>query len=87
MNRQVEMNGPGVNLMQLNNTNNSHRSQISGILSTKMTSRGVEHSVLNGQTLENREQREDVNMNYRGNTYTDPVNHDSRQDKSLQDLR
>ena len=52
-----------------------------------MTSRGVEHSVLNGQMLENREQREDVNINYRGNTYTDPVNHDSMQDKSLQDLR
>ena len=86
-NRQVEMNGPGVNPMQPNNTKNSHRSQISGILSTNMTSRGVEHSVLNGQTLENREQREDVNMNYRGNTYTDPVNHDSRQEKSLQDLR
>ena len=50
-------------------------------------SRGVEHSVLNRQTLENREQREDVNINYRGNTYTYPVNHDSMQDKSLQDLR
>ena len=87
MNRQVEINGPGVNPMQQNNTNNSHRSQISGILSTNMTSRGVEHSVLNGQTLENREQREDVNINYRGNTHTDPVNHDSMQDKSLQDLR
>ena len=75
-NRQVEINGPGVNPMQPNNTNNSQRSQISGILSTNMTSRGVEHSVLNGQTLENREQRESVNINYRGNTYTNPVNHD-----------
>ena len=86
-NRQVEINGPGVNPTQPNNTNNSHRSQISGILSMNMTSRGVEHSVLNGQTLGNREQREVVNINYRGNTYTDPVNHDSMQDKSLQDLR
>ena len=86
-NRQVEINGPGVNPMQLNNMNNSHRSQISGILSTNMTSRGVEQSVLNGQTLENCEQRADVNIDYRGNTYTEPVNHDSMQDKSLQDLR
>ena len=37
--------------------------------------------------LENCEQREDVNIDYRGNTYTEPVNHDSMQDKSLQDLR
>ena len=85
-NRQVEINSPGVNPMQPNNTNNSHRSQISGILSTNMTSRGVKHSVFNGQMLENREHREEVNINYRGNTNTDPVNHDSMQDKSLQDL-
>ena len=73
--------------MQTNNTNNSHRSQRSGILSTNTTSRGVEQSVFNGQMLENREQREDVNIDYRRNTYTEPVNHDSMQDKSLQDLR
>ena len=29
----------------------------------------------------------DVNIDYRGNTCTEPVNHDSMQDKSLQDLR
>ena len=73
-NRQVEINGPGVNPMQPNNMNNSHRSQRSGILSTNTMSRGVEQSVFNGQTLENREQREDVNIDYRGNTYTEPVN-------------
>ena len=85
-NRQVEINGPGVNPMQANNTNHSHRSQRSGILSKNTTSRGVEQSVFNGQTLENREKR-DVNIDYRGNTYTEPVNHGSMQDKSLQDLR
>ena len=51
------------------------------------SNRGVEQSMFNGQTLENREQREDININYRGNTYTEPVNHDSMQDKSIQDLR
>ena len=86
-NRQVEINGPGVNPMQPNNTNNSHRSQINGILLTNTTSRGVEQSMFNGQMLENHEQREDVNIGYRRNTYTEPVNHDSMQDKSLQDLR
>ena len=86
-NRQVKINGTGVNPMQPNNMNNSHRSQRSGILSTDTTSRGVVQSVFNGQMLKNREQREDVNINYNGNTYTDPVNHDSMQDKSLQGLR
>ena len=37
--------------------------------------------------LENGEQREYVNIDYRGNIYTEPANHDSRQDKSPQDLR
>ena len=86
-NRQVEINGPGVNPKQPNNTNNNHRSHRSGILSTNMMSRGVEQAVFNGQMLENREQREDVNIDYRGNTYTKPVNRDSMQDKSLQDSR
>ena len=86
-NRQVKINGPGVNPKQPNNTNNNHRSQRSGILLTNTTSRGVEQAVFNGQTLENREQREDVNIDYRGNTYMEPVNDDSMQDKSLQDLR
>ena len=40
-NRQVEINGPGVNPMQPNNMNNSYRGQRSGILSTNTTSRGI----------------------------------------------
>ena len=41
----------------------------------------------NGQTLENREQREDANMDHRRNIYTKHANPDTMQNKLLQDSR
>ena len=55
MNRQVETNYTGANLVQRDSMENSSRNQESGTVSKNMTSRGVEQSVLDGQTTEIRE--------------------------------
>ena len=52
MNQQVETNYTGANLVQRASMENSSRNQRSGTVSTNTMSRGVEQSVLDGQTTE-----------------------------------
>ena len=86
-NRQVEANYMGANPVQQDSMENSPRNQRSGTVSTNTTSRGVEQSVLDGQTTEIRKQRGDVNMDNRRNIHMQHTNADTRQSQFFQDSR
>ena len=58
---------------------NSSRNQGSGTVSMNTTSRGVEQSMLDGQTTEIQEQMGDVNMDHRRNIPMQHINADTRQ--------
>ena len=86
-NQQVKTNFTGANPVQRDSMENSSWNQGSGTVSTNMMSRGVEQSVLDGQTMEIREQMRDINMDHRTNIHTQHTNADSGQNQFLQDSR
>ena len=78
-NQQVETNYMGANPVQRDSMENSSRNQGSGTVSTNTMSRGVEQSVLDGQTTEIREQIGDVHMDNRRNIHMQHTNAVTRQ--------
>ena len=75
--RQVENNGLGVHPMQSNEVNNSYRNQGNGMLSTSMTTRGVDQPIFNRQTLDNRKQG-DANTDHSKNRHVYHINSHTR---------
>ena len=84
-NWRVETNYMGANQVQRDSMENSSRNQESATVSTNLTHRGVRKSVLNGQTMEIREQMGDVNMDHRRNIHMQHTNADTRQSQFFQD--
>ena len=85
--RQVKPNYTGANPVQRDSMENSSWNQGSGTVSTNTMSRGVGQSVLDGQTMETREQTRGVNMDHRRNIHTQHTNADSRQNQFFHDSR
>ena len=86
-NRQVETNCAGANPVQWDNMENSYRNQGRRVLSTNMTSQAAEQSVVDGQTMEIKEQIADVNMDQGRNIHIECTNADTRQSQFFQGSR
>ena len=86
-NRQVETNCAGANPVQRDNMENSYRNQGSRVLSTNTTSQAAEQSVVDGQTMEIKEQIGDVNMDQGRNIHIECTNADTRQSQFFQGSR